>query len=171
MCPFMSLSLWLAECYGFATVVLMFVQTGLGGPPMQRPLPRGPFHPSVDVLIPIYSESCGILEKTLIGAVAMRYPNKKIYVCDDSHRSEVRELAERYGATYLLGPRRHAKAGNLNNALTQTQGELIAIFDTDHIPVASFLEETVPYFVDPAVGFLQTPHHFYNEDILRRAFR
>src|SRR4029077_9881698 len=152
MGPLMSLSLWLAECYCLATVLLMFVQTGLGGPPPSRPLPRGPFHPSVDVMIPIYSEPCDILEKTLIAAVAMRYPNKRIYICDDSHRLEVQKLAERYGATYLLGPRRHAKAGNLNNALTQSRGELIVIFDTDHIPVASFLEETVPYFVDPKLG-------------------
>ena len=61
------------------------------------------------------------------------------------------------------------KQGNLNHALTQTHGELIAVFDTDHIPVTTFLTETVPFFADPQIGFVQTPHHFYNQDIFQRA--
>ncbi|MBH0192339.1 MAG: glycosyltransferase [Nitrospira sp.] len=129
------------------------------------------FAPTVDVLIPIYSESCAILEQTLIGACAMTYGPKRIYVLDDSHRNEVAQLASRFGATYIRGPRKHAKAGNLNHALTQTDGELIVVFDTDHIPVTSFLQETVPFFADPHMGFVQTPHHFYNQDIFQRALR
>ena len=169
--PFISLSLWFAEFYACSTVVLLLVQVGV----RQRRLPTVPvaqpngFEPTVDVLIPIYSESCDILEKTLIGAHAVDYGNKRISVLDDSHREDVRALAERYGAAYLKGPKRHAKAGNLNNALAQTTGELVVVFDTDHIPVTTFLKETVPYFADPRMGIVQTPHHFYNQDIFQRA--
>jgi cellulose synthase (UDP-forming) len=120
-------------------------------------------------LIPIYSEPCDILEKTLLGAGAITYANKRVYVLDDSHRVEVQALAEGYGATYIKGPKRHAKAGNLNHALVQTDGELVVVFDTDHIPVSTFLSETVPFFADPRMGFVQTPHHFYNQDIFQRA--
>lgn len=168
-----SLSLWIAECYALSTVLLLLVQVGIG----QRPSPAVPapaaegFAPTVDVLIPIYSESCAILAQTLIGACAMTYGPKRIYVLDDSHRDEVAQLAGRFGATYIKGPRRHAKAGNLNHALTQTDGELLVVFDTDHIPVTSFLRETVPFFADPRMGFVQTPHHFYNQDIFQRALR
>jgi cellulose synthase (UDP-forming) len=88
---------------------------------------------------------------------------------DDSHRDEVARLTERHGAIYIKGPKRHAKAGNLNNALSRTDGELVVVFDTDHIPVSTFLRETVPYFADPRMGFVQTPHHFYNQDIFQRA--
>ncbi len=169
--PFISLSLWCAELYACSTVALLLVQVGLRNRPGRAgpSMPPEGFQPSVDVLIPIYSESCDILEKTLIGADAIEYPNKRVYVLDDSHRDEVRALAERYAATYLQGPKRHAKAGNLNNALVHTDGELVAVFDTDHIPVSTFLKETVPFFADPRMGFVQTPHHFYNRDIFQRA--
>lgn len=170
---FISLSLWIAECYAFSTVLLLIVQVGLSARRARYDgaWPRQGFAPTVDVFIPIYSESCTILERTLIGAAAMAYEPKRIYVLDDSHREEVRQLASAHGAHYLKGPRRHAKAGNLNQALTQTTGELVVVFDTDHIPVTSFLRETVPYFANPRVGFVQTPHHFYNQDIFQRAFR
>lgn len=170
--PFISLSLWCAEVYAFTTVALLLVQVGVGrkSPSTEAPIACEAFQPSVDVLIPIYSESCEILEKTLIGAEAIEYRNKRLFVLDDSHRDDVRALAERYGATYFQGPKRHAKAGNLNQALAQTAGELVVIFDTDHIPVWTFLKETVPYFADPRMGFVQTPHHFYNQDIFQRAF-
>lgn len=169
--PFISLSLWCAELYAFSTVALLLVQVGVGRKRVPAGTPKAPadYQPSVDLLIPIYSESCEILEKTLIGAYAIEYPRKRLCVLDDSHRDEVRALAERYGATYFQGPKRHAKAGNLNQALAQTDGELIVVFDTDHIPVSTFLIETVPYFADPRMGFVQTPHHFYNQDIFQRA--
>ncbi len=169
--PIISIALWCAEAYSFTTVVLLVLQVGLW--PREKPArPDVPsFTPSVDVLIPIYSESTDILDKTLIAAVAMRYANKKIWVCDDSHRDEVRTLAASHGAGYIKGPKKHAKAGNLNNAMTVTSGELVLVFDTDHIPVTSFLEETVSWFVDDKLAVVQTPHHFYNDDIFQRAFR
>jgi cellulose synthase (UDP-forming) len=71
----------------------------------------------------------------------------------------------------VKGPRRHAKAGNLNNALAVTSGDLVAVFDTDHVPVAAFLERTAPWFRDPRLGVVQTPHHMYNADVFQRAFR
>jgi cellulose synthase (UDP-forming) len=171
--PFISIALWAAETYCFTTVVLLIVQVGLRGRPSSKEkTPEAPagFLPSVDILIPIYSEPLAILESTLIAAVAMDYPNKRVHVCDDSHQEAVKELTERLGGIYVKGPKKHAKAGNMNNALTKTSGDLVVIFDTDHIPVKTFLKETVPYFADPKMGFVQTPHHFFNEDIFQRAF-
>lgn len=169
--PFISGTLWLAELYCFGSVVLLVVQTGFGGRPVEgRPEAPG-FAPSVDVLIPIFKEPLEILERTLVAARAMKHPNLRIHVLDDGHRDAVRELATRLGARYFPGPRQHAKAGNLNHAIGQTDGELIVIFDTDHVPTTNFLEETVPYFVDPQMGFVQTPHHFRNPDVFQHAFR
>jgi cellulose synthase (UDP-forming) len=169
--PLISISLWIAELYCFVSVVLLLVQTGTrAAAPRERPDGAG-FDPSVDVLIPVYREPLEILERTLTAAAAMRYPRASLHVLDDGHRNEVRALAERRGARYHRGPRSHAKAGNLNQALARTRGELVAVFDTDHVPVASFLEATVPWFRDPGVGFVQTPHHFRNPDVFQRAFR
>jgi cellulose synthase (UDP-forming) len=169
--PFISISLWIAELYCFASVILLVVQVGLGGRRERNRPSAANYSPSVDVMIPIYREPLEILEQTLSAAKAMRHPRFEIYVLDDGHRDEVRELALSHGAHYLLGPRKHAKAGNLNHALAHTAGELIVVFDTDHVPVSSFLEETVPWFQDPQIGFVQTPHHFRNPDIFQRAFR
>ncbi|MFO0691572.1 MAG: glycosyl hydrolase family 8 [Myxococcota bacterium] len=169
--PFISGSLWLAELYCFVSVVLLVVQTGFGGRPVpERPEAPG-FAPSVDVMIPIFKEPLEILERTLVAARAMRYPNLRVHVLDDGHREEVRVLAERLGARYIQGPRQHAKAGNLNHAIARTEGELLVIFDTDHVPTTDFLEATVPCFVDPQMGFVQTPHHFRNPDVFQHAFR
>jgi cellulose synthase (UDP-forming) len=169
--PFISYSLWLAELYCFLSVVLLVVQTGFGGR-SRRERPEAPgFAPTVDVMIPIYKEPLEILERTLVAARAMHYPNARLHVCDDGHREEVEALARRFGASYWRGPKSHAKAGNLNNALARTDGELVVIFDTDHVPTRDFLEETVPHFIDPKMGFVQTPHHFRNPDVFQHAFR
>jgi len=62
-----------------------------------------------------------------------------------------------------------AKAGNLNAAMKRTRGELIAIFDADHVPVRGFLKGTVGFFLEnPRLGLVQTPHHFYNPDPFER---
>lgn len=169
--PFISITLWIAELYCMTTVVLLLVQVGLDLRKKGKTTAIDRYAPSVDIFIPIYSESLDILDKTLAAACTMRYANKTVFVLDDSHRDAVRDLAAEYGATYIRGPRRHAKAGNLNNALKITEGDLIVVFDTDHIPVASFLDETITFFSDPKVGVVQTPHHFYNNDIFQRAFR
>ncbi len=168
--PFISITLFLAELYSFSTVALLVLQVGTRSAP-KRQLPMPDPLPSVDIFVPIYSEGLDILDKTLTAATAIRYPNKRIYVCDDSHRESVKQLAEEHGATYIPGPKKHAKAGNLNNAMKLTSGEFLVVFDTDHLPVDSFLEETVPCFSDLKVGFIQTPHHFYNQDIFQRALR
>ncbi len=170
--PLISLLLLGAEVYAFSTVALLAVQVGLSGRPRAPPPPlaTGEPHPSVDVLVPIYTESLEILDRTLTACAAMRWPRKTLHVCDDSHREEVARLAAEHGAVYHPGPRRHAKAGNLNAALARTTGELVVVFDTDHVPEVSFLERTVPHFRDPRMGVVQTPHHFTNPDVFQRAF-
>lgn len=169
--PPISIALFVAELYSFSTVLFLIAQVGLGDRGARPLAPADPsFAPSVDVYIPIYSESVEILEKTLTAAAAMDWPNKTIYVCDDGHKEETAAKAREHGAIYLKGPKKHAKAGNLNAAMKQTAGDLIVVFDTDHIPCRTFLRETVPAFTDEKVGVVQTPHHFYNEDIFQRGF-
>jgi cellulose synthase/poly-beta-1,6-N-acetylglucosamine synthase-like glycosyltransferase len=55
----------------------------------------------------------------------------------------------------------HAKAGNLNEGLKVSNGELVVVFDADHAPVRDFLRETVGFFKEDDKLFLvQTPHYF-----------
>lgn len=122
--------------------------------------------PTVDVFIATYSEPTTVLEPTIAGAMGIRYPGPvTVYLCDDGSRAEMRELAERYGAVYLeREDHSHAKAGNLNNALAHSTGELVVTLDADMIPTAEFLEKTVGYFTDDRLAFVQAPQAFYNED-------
>ncbi|MGK7943758.1 MAG: glycosyltransferase [Microcystaceae cyanobacterium] len=123
----------------------------------------GKYQPSVDILIPTYNEPEFILRRTIIGCQAMNYHNKRIYVLDDTRRPEIRQLAQQLGCYYITRPdNRYAKAGNLNNALTQTQGELIAVFDADFVPTSNFLVRTVGFFQNQKIGLLQTCQSYFN---------
>jgi len=130
---------------------------------------EGRFTPSVDILIPTYNEPVYILKRTVIGCQALDYANKKIYLLDDTQREEIRKIAEELGCEYRTRPNNHhAKAGNLNHALTDTQGEFIVVFDADFIPTKNFLIRTVGFFQDPKVALVQTPQSYYNADPIAR---
>lgn len=55
-----------------------------------------------------------------------------------------------------------AKAGNINAALRRTDGDIVVIFDADHAPTPDFLERSLGYFADPAIGFVQVMLTFEN---------
>lgn len=127
------------------------------------------FTPSVDIFIPTYNEPTFIVKRTVIGCLALDYPNKKVYLLDDTKRPEMRQLAEELGCYYITRPdNRHAKAGNLNHAITKTNGDLIVVFDADFIPTKNFLTRTVGFFQDEKVALVQTPQSFYNADPIAR---
>jgi cellulose synthase (UDP-forming) len=89
----------------------------------------GRYLPSVDVFVPTYNEPEYIVRRTVIGCQAMEYPNKTIYILDDTRRPFIKALAEELRCEYITRPdNTHAKAGNLNNALRYTQGELIQLW-------------------------------------------
>jgi len=123
--------------------------------------------PTVDVFIPTYNEPLDVLERTIVGALALDYPKDKfkVYVLDDKRRDWLREYCESKGAFWMIRPDNfHAKAGNMNAAFKKTDGEFIAIFDADFVPYRNFLKRTVPFFQEPTIGIVQTPQHFFNKD-------
>lgn len=140
--------------------------------------------PNVDIFIATYNEPTEVLYKTVNGCLNMDYPDRNkvhIYLCDDGRRKEVKDLAKRMGVGYFdREDNKHAKAGNLNNALSKTSSPLIVTFDADMIPRHEFLMRTIPYFVDSEmknegkeakeqkhIGFVQTPQVFYNPDLFQ----
>jgi cellulose synthase (UDP-forming) len=121
--------------------------------------------PSVDVLIPTYNEPLDVLERTIVGALALDYPRFNVWVLDDGDRAWLRDFCAEKGAGYICRPEHtHAKAGNMNHALGQTKGDLVAILDADFVPLQWFLKRTVGFFDDPSIGIVQTPQHFFNRD-------
>ncbi len=135
---------------------------GSTGPQTEWPFLMKGSELTVDVFITTYGESTEVIRKTVEAAIAMR-GRHVTWVLDDGGHDEVRDLAIELGARYV---RRlssgGAKAGNVNHALTLAKGELFAIFDADFVPDPSFLVETVPFFIDPKVAFVQTPQTFAN---------
>ncbi|WP_077307348.1 glycosyltransferase family 2 protein [Terribacillus halophilus] len=146
------------------------VFTVLSWKPFQRKtIPLSAFEelPTVDVYIATYNEPGDLLKRTIVASQMMHYPKEKlkVYVCDDGRRAAIRELTESLGAYYLDRPdNMHQKAGNLNAAMTKTDGEIIVTMDADMVPRANFLERTIGHFTDEKVSFVQAPQVFYNSD-------
>lgn len=151
-----------------------------------KDLPKIPDHmyPDVDIFIATYNEPCDLLYKTVNGCKYLKYPDKKkvhIYLCDDGRRAEVRKLAADMGVGYLdREDNKHAKAGNLNSAMSKTDSPYIVTMDADMIPNSNLLLHTIPYFIGMEIenegkpeneqqhmGFVQTPQAFYNPDLFQ----
>ncbi|WP_392507156.1 glycosyltransferase family 2 protein [Naumannella halotolerans] len=117
---------------------------------------------AVDVFITTYGEPVEILRRTVLAARDLRGEHLT-WVLDDGHSDEVRAMAAELGVRYV---RRlssgGAKAGNINHALSLSRGEFFCIFDADFVPDPEFLVETVPFFVDQNVAFVQTPQVYGN---------
>lgn len=129
-----------------------------------------PALPRVDVLICTYNEDEAILEQTILGAMAMDYPNFRVWVCDDGRRPWLAALCKRLDCGYLTrSDNTHAKAGNINNALRALSRlpdppEFISILDADFVPTPQFLTRALTLFRDDRVAIVQTPQHFINAD-------
>jgi cellulose synthase (UDP-forming) len=187
-----GLTLFGAEIYGYVILLLsVFLCTDV----MDRKPSIAPLtperSPSVDVFIPTYNEDKELLEVTIRAALSMDYPASrlKVHVLDDggtdqkchdadptkraaalARRTELQALCADTGVFYRTRAKNnHAKAGNINAALPDTDGELILILDADHVPSREFLRRTVGYFVDdPKLFLVQTPHFFLNPDPVER---
>ncbi len=157
-------ALLVAELYGLWNLgTLAWLTWDL--PPPSRP-PAAPGR-DVDVYVCTYDEPVGVLEATLSGCALLRYPHTT-WLLDDGARPEVARLARDWGVRYLTRPdRAHAKAGNINHALTRTSGELVLVLDADHVPMPDALDTLVGYLDDPRVALVQTPHDFSNHDSIQ----
>ncbi|MFK0332170.1 UDP-forming cellulose synthase catalytic subunit [Rhizobium sp. NPDC090275] len=189
-----GLLLYLAEMYSVAMLALSLFIVATPLPPRPSRVGKLQRFPHVDVFVPTYNEDSHLLANTLSAAKAMDYPADKltVWLLDDggtvqkrnsnklleaqaavARHNELRQLCEEIGVRYLTRERNeHAKAGNLNNGMQHSTGELIAVFDADHAPARDFLLETVGYFDDdPKLFLVQTPHFFINPDPLERNLR
>ncbi|MBX3566465.1 MAG: UDP-forming cellulose synthase catalytic subunit [Rhizobiaceae bacterium] len=194
-----GLLLYLAEMYSVMMLALSLFVVASPLPPRR---PRAPdmdakdpaSYPTVDVFIPTYNEDADLLASTIAAAKGMDYPADKltIWLLDDggtlqkrnstklpeSHAAlarheELKRLCAELDVNYLTRAKNeHAKAGNLNNGMAFSSGELIVVFDADHAPARDFLKETVGYFAEePRLFLVQTPHFFLNPDPVERNLR
>lgn len=159
-----SVAVYLAEVHGLFSLVFFYFQVwtlrGRRVRALQTPL-------TVDAFITTYNEDVDLLRQTVRAAINMRYPHRT-FVLDDGRREAVRALCAELGCHYVTRPdNKHAKAGNWNHAFRQTDADVIATFDADHVPRADFLERTLGFFDDERVGLVQVPQRYHNIDSLQ----
>jgi cellulose synthase (UDP-forming) len=128
----------------------------------------------IDLYIATYNEELDIVEETVRDATKATYPYEdvdiKIHLLDDGHRDgtdpkkeNFKALAKKYGINYIVRENNIGfKAGNMNNAFYQTDGDLIVILDADTRIFPGFLEHTTGYFRHKKMGWIQTPQWFYD---------
>ncbi len=155
------LSLWRRERITPASPPATAGEIGAAAHDPARPL-------RVDVMIATYGEPVELVRLSVRDATRLRYPHPitlKVHVLDDGNRPEMRQMCAEEGVGWL--PRATNvgyKAGNLRNGLAHTDGDLVVICDADTRPLPALLEETLGYFRDPHVAWVQTPQWFYDID-------
>jgi len=135
------------------------------------PVTEAPDGMRVAVLIPTYNEPIEVLTPTVAAACELA-PAHETWVLDDGDRPWVEEMCIAYGARYVRrAVHDHAKAGNMNHALSLMAAEkaaggpgidIIAVLDCDHVPLPTFLTATLGWFNDPEIALIQGPQSFYN---------
>jgi cellulose synthase (UDP-forming) len=116
----------------------------------------------VDVFITVYGEPLETIRRTASAAMAVKGAHRT-WILDDGRSDEVRALATELGCHYLRRLSSNgAKAGNVNYALSIAKGDFFCIFDADFVPKPDFLLETVPFFTNSTVAFVQTPQTYGN---------
>jgi len=130
--------------------------------------------PFVTIQLPIYNELY-VVERLIDAVAAFDYPKDRfeIQVLDDSTDETVEIIASKLKEIQSLGidiqhirrtDRKGFKAGALAYGMKTCKGEFIAIFDADFVPPKDFLQKTIPHFVAPNVGVVQTRWQHLNEN-------
>lgn len=170
--PWLYGALFIGEVYHVLMVLFFWFTIRHLGKKPELALPKwSRKKPTVDVFLTVAGEPIEIVRTTLECILHTNYKQKNIYILNDSfvagkdNWKEYEVLAKELGVNCLT--RREpggAKAGNINSALRQTSGDLVAIFDADMCPERDFFAKTVPYFVDEKLGFVQTPQYYSNQE-------
>jgi len=118
----------------------------------------------VDIYIPVYGEPIDEIRATAIAARNV-YGKHRTYILDDGDSDAVRLMAKQIGVDYIRRPvHDHAKAGNINYALSVTKGDFYLILDADFVADPTILYETIPFFENENLAFVQTPQFYDNQN-------
>ncbi|MBI3026850.1 glycosyltransferase [Candidatus Woesearchaeota archaeon] len=127
--------------------------------------------PFITVQIPTYNDP--VAERCLKQCMNFNYPRNKyeIVVADDSTSIETQKLLKSYAdknpnfIKYVhRDNRENFKPGALKNALKESRGEIIVIFDSDWVPAEDFIKKIIKPFSDPKVAIVQARQGIYNKN-------
>ncbi len=142
----------------------------------RNPMPpvTGARQPKVSIHVPAHAEPPEVVIATLDSIARLRYLNFEVLVIDNNTpdselwqpvQRHCEQLGNRFRFIHVEGLH-GAKAGALNLALDHTANDvdLIAVVDADYQVEPDFLAETVAFFEDASMGFVQTPHAYRSVD-------
>ena len=142
---------------------------------LAHPLPPDAALPHVVVQIPVFNEGL-MVERAIASAAQLDWPQGKLHiqVCDDS-TDETTDLARaaaqraaRAGTDVVIirrPDRSEFKAGNLKNAMAQSDHAYFAIFDADIVQPPDFLRRCMTVLLAaPELAFVQARPDFLNAD-------
>ena len=156
----------LLAVYGYNSLILAWIRAKRHNPVTTKDVGDDYDWPLVTVQLPIYNER-HVVERLIEAVSKLDYPPHRLYiqVLDDSTDTTSQIVAEAVKVQKSLGldidhvrrpDRVGYKGGALEYGLATAKGDLVAIFDADFLPSASFLKELVPYFDDDSqIGCLQ----------------
>lgn len=134
------------------------------------PVADAAYRPTVSVQIATYNEPPEMLIETIKALEGQNYPDFEIVIIDNNTQDEsvwrpvADYCASRARVTFVhVDPWPGYKSGALNLALrrfTNPRAEIVAVVDSDYLVSPEWLQETVGYFGDPAVAFVQTPQDY-----------
>ena len=118
----------------------------------------------IDVYIPVFNEEPALVRETIHAAKAV----KKLatwdvcyYLLDDSNNDAMTVMAKEEGVPQILRTStKGRKAGAITNAMDESLGDFIVIIDSDTRLFPDILLNTMGYFKDDAVAWVQTPQWF-----------
>ncbi len=133
---------------------------------------RNDYWPKVSIHVPAHAEPPEMVIKTLTALRKLDYPTYEVIMVDDNTDEDelwrpIIDYCHQAGIkVFHLQNYPGFKSGALNFALSQTapDAEIIAVVDSDYVVEPTFLKETVPYFRNPRVAFVQTPQSFRNSN-------
>jgi cellulose synthase (UDP-forming) len=173
----LSIAVAVAETLAYLGAILFFLSLWRIEDPVPRPAPatvsdtrEAPLARDrplrVDVLVTTRDEPVELVRLSVRDALRLTYPHPisiRVVVLDDGRRAAMRAMAAEEGAAYLSRAGNEGfKAGNLRHGLEHTDGDFVVICDADTRPLPRLLEETLGYFRDPRVAWVQTPQWFYD---------
>ena len=163
-CAFIGLVLFVFNLWKDDPVAILDPPASLGD--IAPDHPEGTHMLSVDVMFATYDEDPDLVLLGIKDAQNITYPHPidiRIHVLDDGRREEMQIATEAAGANYISRDTNEGfKAGNLRHAMEQTSGDLLVICDADTRPFPTILENTLGYFQDPKMAWVQTPQWFYD---------
>ena len=142
--------------------------------PLIVPAVPGAAMPKVSIHLPICNEPPHMVRQTLDALARLDYADYEVLVIDNNTMDPalwepVADHCARLGPKFRffhLGKWPGFKAGALNFGLKQTapDAEIIASLDSDYIVEPDWLRCMVPQFANPAVGFVQSPQDYRDND-------